>query len=77
LTVFIPSANFSHPLLPWDQSRVLPETRQGHSVEAAGGATFHVYLPLLKDAAKTEDTDTPVIHETGSERILIVAVLAC
>jgi PAS domain S-box-containing protein len=36
------------------------------------GATFHVYLPLLKDAAKTEDTDTLVIHETGSERILIV-----
>jgi PAS domain S-box-containing protein len=36
------------------------------------GTTVNVYLPLLKNAMNDEEPDMPVIHETGTEKILLV-----
>ena len=40
--------------------------------EPGKGATFTVYLPLLKQSVEAVSPETPVIHETGTETILLV-----
>jgi CheY-like chemotaxis protein len=36
------------------------------------GTAFHVYLPLLNHVTEPERLEKPVIHETGTESILLV-----
>jgi CheY-like chemotaxis protein len=40
--------------------------------EMGKGTAFHVYLPLLNRSTEPEKAEKPVIHETGTESVLLV-----